>query len=62
LVKFFSHYVSCSFVLLLLLQKLFSFTRFHLLIVDHSAWAVGFLFRQLSPVPMYSRHFLFYQI
>ena len=37
------------------LQKSFSFMRFHLLILDLSAWAIGVLFRKLSPVPMSSR-------
>ena len=33
------------------LQKLFNFMRFHLLIVDISACAIGVLFRKLSPIP-----------
>ena len=40
------------------LQELFSFMRSHLLIVDLSGWAIGVLFRNLSPVPMCSRQFL----
>jgi hypothetical protein len=45
LVKIFSHSVGCYFVLLMVslaLQKLFSFTRSHLLVVDLSAWAIVF--------------------
>jgi hypothetical protein len=39
------------------LQKFFSFMKFHLLIVDLNARAVGRLFRKLAPVPMHSRLF-----
>jgi hypothetical protein len=37
------------------LQKLCSFRRSHLLNVFLRAWAIGVLFRKLSPVPMSSR-------
>ena len=57
LVKVLSQSVSCSFVLLLSLQKLFSFIRSHLLIIDHNIWAGDVLFRKLSPIPIYSRLF-----
>ena len=39
------------------LQKLFSFMRLNLLIVDLGAWAIGVLFRDLCPVPICSRQF-----
>ena len=54
MIKIFSHSVHYSFVLWMLsftLQKLFSFTMTHLLIVDINACAIGVLFRKLSPVP-----------
>ena len=57
LVKIFSQSVGCCFVLMTVsfdLQKLFSFMRSHLLILDLSAWAIGVLFRKLSPVLMSS--------
>ena len=60
LVKIFSHSVVCCFVLLMVsfaLQKLFSFMRFHLLIVDLRVYATGVLFRKLSLMPMHSRQF-----
>jgi hypothetical protein len=60
LVKIFSQSVDCHFVLLtvsFVLQKLFSFMRSHLPIVDLSAWAIGVLFRKLFPEPMHSRLF-----
>jgi hypothetical protein len=37
------------------LQKLFSFMRSHLPIVDFRAWATGDLFRKFSPVSMHLR-------
>jgi hypothetical protein len=52
--------VGYRFVLLTLsfvLQRLLSFMRAHLLILDPSSWAIGVLFRKLSPVPMSSRLF-----
>ena len=55
--KIFSHSVGCHFVLLTMsfaLQKLFSFRRFHLLIVFLSVCATGVIFRKWSPVPMHS--------
>ena len=39
-------------------QKVFSFTRSHLLIVDLSAYTNSVVFRKSSPVPMISRLFL----
>jgi hypothetical protein len=45
--------VGCHFVLLTVLfalQKVFSFMRSHLLILDLSARAIGVLFRKFSPV------------
>ena len=60
LVKIFSQsvgYKSVLLTMLLALQKPFSFMRSHLLIVDHSAWVIGVLFRRLFPVPMHSRLF-----
>ena len=58
LVKIFSHSIGCHFVILTVsfsLEKLFSFMRSHLLIVDLSAWAISVLFRKLSYVLMHSR-------
>ena len=55
------HSVCCCFVLLTVsfaLQRLSSFLRSHLIIVDLSAWAIGVLFRTLSPVQVHSRLFL----
>ena len=39
----------------LCLQKVFSFRRFHLLIVSLSVCATGVIFRKWSPVPICSR-------
>jgi hypothetical protein len=50
--------LGCQFVLLIVffvLQKLCSFVRSHLSIVDLRVWAIGVLFRNLSSVPMRSR-------
>ena len=58
--KILSQSVGCYFVLLtvsFVLQKLFSFMRSHLLIVDLSAWAICILFRKLSAVQIDSRLF-----
>ena len=52
-----SHSVGCRFVLLTMsfaFQKLFSFRRFHLLVVSRSVCAAEVIFRKWSPVPMYS--------
>jgi hypothetical protein len=52
--------MGCHFVLLMVcfaLQKIFSFLRSHVLIVDLSTWAIGVPFRYLSPVLMNSRQF-----
>jgi hypothetical protein len=60
LVKILSQSVGCRFVLLMVsfaLQKLFSFMRSHLSIVDLRALAIGVLFRKLSPIPTSSRLF-----
>ena len=60
LVKIFSHSVGYRFVLLTMsfaLQKLFSFRRFHLLIVFLSVCATGVIFRKWSPVSMCSSAF-----
>ncbi|CAO2598797.1 hypothetical protein LEMLEM_LOCUS9569, partial [Lemmus lemmus] len=57
LVKIFSHSVGCRFVFFIVsfaLQKLFSFKRYHLLIVSLSVCAAGVLFRKWFPVPMCS--------
>ena len=62
LTKIFSHSVVCYFVLLMVsfaLQKLFSFIRSHLLIVNLSTHVICVPFRKLSPVPMCSKLFLF---
>jgi hypothetical protein len=59
-VKVFSQILGFYFIHLtvfLVLQKLFSFMRSHLSIVDLIAWATGILFRKLSLVPMCSRLF-----
>ena len=56
----FSHSVVCCFALLMVslaLQKLFSFMRPYLLIVDLSARAMGMLFRKMSLVPICSKLF-----
>ncbi|MBV2150903.1 DUF3704 domain-containing protein [Sphingobium sp. AS12] len=60
LVNIFSQSVGCRFVLLTVsfaLQKLLSFRRSHLLIVDLSVCATGVMFRKQSPVPINSRVF-----
>jgi len=52
--------VSCLFVLLnmsFVLQKLSSFMRSHLSILDLRAWAIGVLFRKCTPLRMSSRLF-----
>ena len=52
-VNIFSHSVGCSFFMLMVSfdpQKLFSFMRSYLLIVDISTWAIGVLFGKLSPI------------
>ena len=57
LVKIFSLFLGCHFVLLTIsfaLQKLLSFRRPHLLIVSLSVCATGVIFRKWSPVPMSS--------
>ena len=57
LVKIFFNSVGCYFFQLKLYfvsQKLFSFMRFHLLIIDLSAFTFSVLFRTLSPVLMCS--------
>ena len=57
LVKIFSHYVGCCFVLLTVsftLQKLFSFRRSHFLIVSLSVCAAEVIFGKWSPEPMCS--------
>jgi hypothetical protein len=56
LVKIFSYSVDCCFVQLtvyLALQKLFSFTRSHFLIIDLTAYTLSVLFRKSSSVPGY---------
>ncbi|KAL6071867.1 hypothetical protein STEG23_008824 [Scotinomys teguina] len=61
LVKLFSHSVGCCFVLWMVsfaLQKLFSFMRSHLLIVDLSVCAIDVMFWKLSLVPVHSKLFL----
>ena len=60
MVKILYHSVGCHFVLLIMsfaLQKIFSFLRSHLLIVNHSVCVIGVLFRKLLPEPMNSRLF-----
>ena len=60
LMKIFSQSVGCCFFLLTMsfaLQKLCSFMRSHLLVVNHSVWFTDILFKKLSPVPMSSRLF-----
>jgi hypothetical protein len=60
LVKIFSHFVGCHFVLLtvsFVLQKLFTFMRTHLSIVDLSSSAISVLFMKISPVLKRSRLF-----
>ena len=57
LVKIFSHFVGCRYVLLTMffaLQKPFSFRRSHLLIDSLSVCAAGVIFREWFPVPMHS--------
>jgi hypothetical protein len=52
--------VDCWIVLLtvcIALQKLSSFMRSHLSILDHRAWAIGILFRKFPHLPMSSRLF-----
>lgn len=64
-VKIFSHSVGHCFVLLMVpfaLQNLFSFMKFYLLIVDLSAYIISALFRNLSPVLMYSRIFPIFHV
>lgn len=59
--KIFSPPLGCRFVLLtvsFVLQKLFSFMWFHLLIVELRACAVGVLIRKLFHVPVSFRVFL----
>ena len=54
LVKMFSQTVGYHFILLTVsfaFQKIFSFMRSHLSIVDVRAWAIGILFSKLLPVP-----------
>ena len=56
--KIFSQSVGCHFVLLTVsfaLQKIFSFMKFHLSIVDLRARTIVILFTKLSPIPMHSR-------
>ena len=58
--KIFSQSDGCCFVLLrvsVALQKLFSFMRSQMPIVDIRGWAIGVLFRKFSSVPMCSRLF-----
>jgi hypothetical protein len=43
-------------------QKLFSFIRSHLLIIDLSVWAIGILFRKLSPMPIHFWRFLTFSL
>ena len=60
LVKIFSQFVGCRFVLLTVsfaLQKLCNFMRYHLSILHLTVLAIGVLFRKFSPVPMHSRFF-----
>jgi hypothetical protein len=61
LMKIFSQSVGCCFVLLTMsfaLQKLFSFMRSYVTIVDLRIRAIGVLFRKLSPVLMHSAKLL----
>lgn len=56
--KILPHSLSCFFVWLtvsFVLQKLYSFMRYHLLIVHHSVSTVGIVFRKLSPVSVHSK-------
>ena len=58
--KIFSHSLGYCFVRLKVSfawQKLLSFLRFHVLIIELSAWAVGVLFRKLSAVLVHSSYF-----
>ena len=60
LFKVFSHSVGGHFVLLTVsfaLQKLCNFIRSHLSILDLTAQTIAVLFRNFSPVPIYSRLF-----
>ena len=60
LVKSISHSVDCYFVPMMVafvMQKLFSFLRSHLLIVDLSACANGVLLRKFFSMPMSSQLF-----
>ena len=59
-VKILSHSVGSLFVLLMVsfaLQKLCTFMRYHLLILDLTAQAIAVLFRNFSPVPISLRLF-----
>ena len=61
LMKIIFQSVDCWIVLLtvcIALQKLSSFMRSHLSILDHRAWAIGILFRKISPVPRVQGSFL----
>jgi hypothetical protein len=56
--KIVSQSVGWQFLLLAIYfawQKLSSFMRFDLLIVDIKTWAIGVLFKKFHPVPMSSR-------
>ena len=58
LLKIFSHFVGCRFVLLMVsfaLQNHFNLMGSYLLIIDLTAWAIDAVFRKLSSVPMHSR-------
>jgi hypothetical protein len=61
-VKIFTQYVGFQFALLTMyfaLQKLSSFMRSHLSILDLRAWVIEVLFRKSTPhVPMSSHYFL----
>ena len=57
LVKIFTHSVGCCFVLFTMsfaLQKLFNSRRSHLLIVTHSVYVPGVIFRKWYSVPVCS--------
>lgn len=61
LVKFFSQSVGCWFILSTMsfaLQKLSSFMRSRLSILDLRMWAIGVLFRKFPSVPMSPKFFL----
>lgn len=53
----FSRLLFCHLIVSFMLQKLISFIRFHLLIIDLRAWDVGVLFRKSCPVLVHSRLF-----